>query len=57
VPFDKSNADIMRAFQKWGLLYPLPNFLILILIGSPILGKAQHSKLMKKDGFPYYSTP
>jgi hypothetical protein len=47
----------MRAFQEWGLLYPLPNFLILILIGSPILGKAQHSKLMKKDGFPYYSTP
>jgi hypothetical protein len=57
VPFDKSNTDIMRAFQAWGLLCPLSEFLILILIGSPILGKAQHSKLMKKDGFPYYPTP
>jgi hypothetical protein len=47
----------MTAFQGWGLLYPLPKFLILIFTGSPILGKAQYSKLIKKDGFPYYSIP
>ena len=44
VHFDQSDTDILRAFQGWGFLYPLPRFLTLIFIGSPILGKVQHSK-------------